>query len=306
MKEKTKEFMKKYLIGFVLGVLTVGIIKVSAETFFPSNQVTYDNTESGLSSNDVQGAIDELYNTCFPPKTGGDNILEKVPIVTTGDGLYEDEYEEEKYIFKGKNPNNYVTFNGENAGWRIISIEPDNTIKLIRINSIKEEKRSNVSDYNSSSLRSYLTYTYYKSLNSYAQEQLVSGKFNIGEILYDEGTIKNYINAEKKLTITDKIGLISLSEVLKASIDTNQCNSIGYFNNYDCSNWLNSKEGCYWTLSAATDGENDGMLDVCTSFIGFPYGVINHIDDVRPVVYLSSDIKITGGTGTQSNPYQIE
>ena len=35
-----------------------------------SNYVSYDNKTSGLESTDVQGAIDELYNTCFPPKSG--------------------------------------------------------------------------------------------------------------------------------------------------------------------------------------------------------------------------------------------
>ena len=29
-------------------------------------------------------------------------------ITTSGDGLYEDEYEEDRYVYKGKNPNNYV------------------------------------------------------------------------------------------------------------------------------------------------------------------------------------------------------
>ena len=46
MKGKTKEFAKKYLIGFILGLVSVGIVAVYAETYFPSNDVTYDNTES--------------------------------------------------------------------------------------------------------------------------------------------------------------------------------------------------------------------------------------------------------------------
>ena len=36
-----------------------------------------------------------------------------VEVVTTGDGLYKDEYEEGKYTYKGANPNNYITFNNE-------------------------------------------------------------------------------------------------------------------------------------------------------------------------------------------------
>ena len=135
MKEKLKEFAKQYLVGFVLGVITTFSISVIAATYFPSNDVTYDNKESGLESMDVQGAIDELYNICFPP-SAGDSILNNVDIVTSGDGLYKDEYEDGKYTYKGANPNNYITFNDEEAGWRIISINSDGTIKIMKNGSI--------------------------------------------------------------------------------------------------------------------------------------------------------------------------
>ena len=51
-------------------------------------------------------------------------------ITTSGDGLYEDEYEEDRYVYKGKNPNNYVSFNNEL--WRIIALEKDGTMKIVR------------------------------------------------------------------------------------------------------------------------------------------------------------------------------
>ena len=57
MKEKTKEFLKKYLIGFVLGIVSACTISVIAATYFPSNDVTYDNSESGLTSTNVQGRL---------------------------------------------------------------------------------------------------------------------------------------------------------------------------------------------------------------------------------------------------------
>ncbi len=77
--KKIKEFSKKYLIGFTLGLITSGIVVVCAATYFPSNQTTYDNSVSGLNATNVQGAIDELYNTCFPP-TLGDQILENTDL----------------------------------------------------------------------------------------------------------------------------------------------------------------------------------------------------------------------------------
>lgn len=54
------------LIGMVLSITTV----YAATILFASNQVSYDNTTSGLSSTNVQDALDELYtkaNTWIDP-----------------------------------------------------------------------------------------------------------------------------------------------------------------------------------------------------------------------------------------------
>ena len=128
MKEKTKEFLKKNLIGFILGVVSAGAIAVYAETYFPSNDVTYDNKESGLTSTNVQEAIDELYGVCTAEPPAGEQIIENA-------SLEKDPYEC-RYFFTGANPNNYITFNGEKAGWRIISVECDGTIKIMKTANI--------------------------------------------------------------------------------------------------------------------------------------------------------------------------
>ena len=60
---------------------------------------------------------------------GGDIVDITDNVVSVGDGLYEDEYEEGRYVYKGTNPNNYIAFgeettvseyivtmNGEDAG----------------------------------------------------------------------------------------------------------------------------------------------------------------------------------------------
>ena len=57
--------------------------------------------------------------------------------VTEGDGLYKDEYESGKYTYKGANPNNYITFNNEI--WRIISIDSNGLIKIMRNESIRDK-----------------------------------------------------------------------------------------------------------------------------------------------------------------------
>ena len=62
--KKIKEFAKSYMIGITVGLFVFGIVGVSATTYFPSNQTTYDNSSSGMSSANVQNAVDELYNAC--------------------------------------------------------------------------------------------------------------------------------------------------------------------------------------------------------------------------------------------------
>ena len=120
-----KYYIKKNIIGFIVGVILCTGTFVYAAVTFPSNEVSYDNTESGLSSTNVKGAIDELYTECTTVPAG-DQIIENA-------GLEKDEYEC-RYFFTGANPNNYITFNNES--WQILSVECDGSIKIIKKDNI--------------------------------------------------------------------------------------------------------------------------------------------------------------------------
>ena len=311
MKEKMKKILKNRIFIFALGLSIAGSISVAAETFFPSNDVTYDNTESGLASTNVQGAIDELYNTCFPPKAG-DTIIDSVDIVTSGDGLYKDEYEEGKYTYKGKNPNNYITFNGEKAGWRIISINKDKTIKIMKIESIGNQAwhSSLNSDWSSpTSLNTYLNNTYYNKLNSTDQSYIVAKYFSIGEVGTNDTNLDEQINNENSKKWEGKIALPTMSEYIRTSSNKSDCGTLSNYNkNYSsCKNttWMYSSNYDWWLLSPMTS--YDVYLIASRGSFGSSTagGIYGASAGVRPVLYLSSDIKITGGDGSQSNPYQI-
>ena len=315
MKEKTKELAKKYLIGFILGVVSAGAIAVYAKTYFPSNDVTYDNTASGLSSTNVQGAIDELYGVCFPP-TAGDTILDNVDIVTSGDGLYEDEYEEGKYTYKGGNPKNYVTFNNEYAGWRIISINSDGTIKIMRtadINTSDNLAWDTSGSYGNnnwarpSSLNTYLNSTYYNGLSSTAQSQIVAKAWSIGSVTYNDSNITNTISNENSKKWNGKVGLVTTSEYIRSNSNTNFCGTIALVNKYysTCSNssWMFNNDN-WWTLSPYSN-RSDLVLYVGGKGL-VDYDIVNYSGmAVRISIYLSSEVQITGGTGTESDPYTI-
>ena len=48
-------------------------------------------------------------NTKTEVEIGGQTI----DVIDKGDGLYSDKYINDRYIYRGSNPNNYITFNGE-------------------------------------------------------------------------------------------------------------------------------------------------------------------------------------------------
>ena len=139
-------------------------------------------------------------------------------VVTEGDGLYEDIYEEGRYVYRGSNPDNYIMFNDEL--WRIISKEVDGTYKIIR-NDVLEirafDERNHRSTENNtycqdpshgcgvyavvsgtfsspsgsqsgtvtedSSIKIYLNDDYYvNNINATAKGQMTSHSFNIGAV----------------------------------------------------------------------------------------------------------------------------
>ena len=182
---------------------------------------------------------------------------QEVEIVTTGDGLYEDSYEDGRLIYRGQNPNNYIMFNDEL--WRIIAKETDGTYKIIR-NETLEKRAFDEANHRStenntyctrpsigcgvyvavdgefsspsgsqkgtvtedSSIKIYLNDDYYvNNINETAKEQMTSHTFNIGAVEYlDESgadSIEKNIAGEKMYQWTGNVGLANVSDILKAS-----------------------------------------------------------------------------------------
>lgn len=345
-------FLNKKIFLCIFISLVFGIVSVSAVTYFDSSIVTYNNTESGLKSSDVQSAIDELYDECSALK-GGASILDKVTPVISGDGLYEDEYEAGRYFYKGNNPNNYITFNGEVAGWRIISIESDGSIKIIRKEYLSEQKtfdsygrrtegycRKGDSgchvwakmDYftdetniewtyagvveSDSELNIYLNSDYYNSLTEIAQSQIINHRYNIGTAFdlqmdgnyANESALLNVINGESTYSWEGKIGLISFSEYLRTNANISQCSQPydATYSNYSIcfsSNWVtNGDKHQTWMITPRV-AYPDMIFVVGNNSVGSSTSPSGQYY-VRPVLYLSPSIQITG-SGTQSDPYKI-
>lgn len=77
----------------------------------------------------------------------------------------------------------------------------------------------------------------------------------------------------------------------------------------DCStnNWL-TQENYVWTLTSK-EAESYGSvctisnIVTCADAVGARYNF--NLNDVLPIIYLQEDVKISGGDGSESNPYQL-
>ena len=310
----------------------------------------------------------------LPPKPGeGESIGgQTVEVVTSGDGLYEDQYETGRYIYRGSNPNNYIQFNDEL--WRIVAKETDGTYKIIRDELLPQnegytfmaydEANHRLTENNTyctrpdlgcgvyaavsgtfqtpdgyysgtvtedSSIKEYLNDTYYPTLNGIAKTQVQSHTFNIGSVqwLNESGndSIEKNIAGEKMYKWTGNVGLINVSDLLKASTNAACTSATDEFNaaiqdvpEETCGSYLtyfdtiNEELGGigYWTINAASAESGDDSNNVWSAAFyqgigAFDYGYAYYDDTfgARPVLYLKSDIELTSGTGTKLDPFVI-
>ena len=306
------------------------------------------------------------------PTPGDDTVNmggQTVSLVSSGDGLYEDSYENGRYIYRGQSPNNYVQFNNEL--WRIIAKETDGTYKIIRDELLPQNAGYTMMafdtlDYRSyenntycweleqgwtscgvygkvsgtyarpdgrlsgtvteeSSIADYLNGEYYNGLTEIARAQIQQHVYYIGPVeLYDKtgnDSLSKNIVGEKMNTWTGNIGLVNVSDILKASTNpactsvTDQYNQLMDSGTSTCnSNYLVDlpDQTVYWTINNAVWESDDYSHNVWFAARGGGMaGLVNEraeYDDfsgARPVLYLRSNIQFTSGNGTKSQPFVI-
>ena len=145
--------------------------------------------------------------------------------------------------------------------------------------------------------------TYLNSLSSEAQSQIVSHNWSIGAVGFGTSGLDNIVNAENSRKWNGKIALPTASEYLRSNSNA-VCNSTTSRGTCLNTTWIYSTVGGaeWWLLTVNND---DRVYWVPSGEMGIYYA-FSTVTRVFPTLYLSSDIKITGGTGTQSDPYTIE
>ena len=227
-------------IGFEVKGIEEGSLLEAKQTALLTVIVKYNNvTEqpSNLTA-DLKVTLDysQAPEGYVPPAPSESIGGQDVELVESGDGLYEDSYEAGRLIYRGQNPDNYITFNGET--WRIVAKETDGTYKIIRndllTNRAFDEANHRTREKNSycdnplwgcgvyaavegtfsspsgsrsgtvtedSSIKIYLNEDYYtNNINSTAKGQMTSHSFNIGAVEYLDESGAEADSIEKNIT----------------------------------------------------------------------------------------------------------
>ena len=230
-------------------------------------------------------------------------------LVTTGNGLYADSQTAGRYYYKGLDPHNYLSFNG--TLWRILSLEPDGSVKIILKNAYISapfhSANSGLTNFTSVAAYASLVDYYNNTLTAESKKYLTSHVSYSGVVSYGASTantIADTVNAEKGATITTNIVLPSITDYLRASNNCNDSTSWKSINNspFVCKtyNWMYDSGGSYWFLNAysatrARYQNTSGAVSLYT---------VSDLRGYRPVVYLKATTTFQGN-GTTSSPYTV-
>ena len=250
-----------------------------------------------------------------------------------------DETADNNLRYIGANPNNYISFNNEL--WRIIgafnNIDDGTGKKETRLKIIRDEPynesiawdSSGQNNWTQASLQKELNGTYLNTIQSSYKDMIGDAKWNIGGHSTNSATTLEFYTAERSTVVYNnnpytwigKIGLMYPSDYGYATsggskADRNVCLNEDIYNWYnsdlnDCSNnnWLYKEDADQWTLTPQTSFnrvffiDNDKrVFDTTPDMISedMVFGL-----SASPVIYLSSSVKISGGTGSSSDPFKL-
>lgn len=232
----------------------------------------------------------------------------KKHIVTSGNGLYLDPYENDRYIYRGEFADNYISFSG--MLWRIIAIEPDETLKIALFDASPQIKLAwdalNETTWDDTTLNSYLSSDFYQNSIS-DKAKLASKKTWYTGKLVDTNplSLSDAITQVQKSAYRSEnngagvVGLISVVDYAKASLNTACATNIIQTTN--CNNWMT--KGTFWTITGVNaDLETAAMLVADGQIQKYS---INNVVSIYPTVYLKSGLTYRNGNGSVSTPYTL-
>ncbi len=229
-------------------------------------------------------------------------------------GLANDCTDDHNLRYIGKDPNNYVTFNNEL--WRIIGVMNDiedgngnihSQLKIIKSNILSKGMDNNFNTL----YKTVLDDTYFDSIDS------ISQKFVDLVVWYKSTSIDRSVSSSKMYNeeIKDKSLINEIKKInfmYASDFGFSTAGNTSFLRknclNYNLDTW-GSYSGCYensWIYDSnywQYAMNSSAIKEYVYSF--HPYDGIGTTRSIRPSLYLKPSIKITGGSGTSSDPYKL-
>lgn len=256
------------------------------------------NKKVTVTVNSTNGTVNSLSGTVLK-----DNEIKTSPNFssTSDQGLYVQKDDTTKsingkptYYFRGNVTNNYVTFAG--MTWRIVRINEDGTIRLISALQYDGGAYSGIANgaYESSSIKTKID-NWYNNLSTANQSLIATGVFCNDTTLTASSRLSSsptFVCPTNAKTLNLKAGIISADE-LRYSGSAINANGNTFINN-----------GWTWTMTMASSTRMYYIRDA---------GVWNDADgtitskyrNYRYIINLNSDVTVTSGDGTSSNPFVV-
>ena len=286
----------------------------------------------------------EDYALDFALANVGQNGLEEITH-EIDDTLQVDSKFTTEYRYRGGDVNNYVTFNNETwriIG--VIPTEDtdgnvENRFKIIRNEYIKKAAWNSSQDANTNSynnwvtadLNTYLNNDYYNTLNDEAKIMIGTTKYYLGGYNTSQITTNVMWQYERKNDVNRTDYYYGTNSIMQndasKKIAIMYASDYGYAASKECTqtlydygatgdeavkcrmdnNWLNSNYYTYETWLLTQNCSNYSYVFYESNYGKVEYIAGAHLNSkvVIPVLTLSSNVKISSGSGTSSDPYQL-
>ncbi|MBQ9019067.1 MAG: hypothetical protein IJ097_01980 [Bacilli bacterium] len=243
-----------------------------------------------------------------------EKVLNNNETVSSGYGLYSNNGD---YVFRGENVDNYVQLN--NNLWRIVKITSDNNIVLISATGVgytntwdnryneNMKYESGINNYSSSRAKEFLEKIYKNPIEKEGEDilskkdksKLVEFDVCVGKRNGEEESKDNSIECREKVR-DQKLGLLTLSDFLYASVDPN-CKSAS---TKSCKNYNYLVIKANWWLATASTNDTSLVFKVAGNGIVRAERASTYAS-IRPVIYLNDSVMFKSGKGTLEKPYKV-
>ena len=173
-------------------------------------------------------------------------------------------------------------------------------------------------------LNTYLNNDYYNTLTTDAKNMIGTTKYYLGgystsqitsDVMWqyerkNEANRTGYYYGTNPVMQNDpskKIAIMYASDYGYAASKECSSNLVDYDGSESCkttNNWLDKSVNT-WLISQRSGVSSDAFYVNSAGYVYNVSSVSNNEHGVRPVLYLSSNVKISGGEGTSEQPYQL-